>query len=128
MPLIVCQKTALKSFILSCRISKSIRDNRGWYICNENGGVHYLHNDGIIRNGVVDYDGVEGSGFWPTRKEATDFYQDWLVKYNDKMRAGGDTRLKKATEMLERVLVAYKQSSVDCPVMREIESFLEGEK
>jgi hypothetical protein len=35
---------------------------------------------------------------------------------------------KKATEMLERVLSAHKQSPVDWPVMREIENFLKGGK
>ena len=93
MTLIICQKRASGLLTACCKISKTRDDDpRGWYIVANNPGTLYLHKDGIIRNGVIDSDIPADSAFWPTKKEATKFYQDWLEKYNNKMQSDADKR------------------------------------
>ena len=85
MTLIICQKKASELLVSCCKITKTRDDDiRGWYIVANDPGTLYLHNDGVIRNGVVD-----NSGFWPTKKDATKFYQKWLEKYNNKIQSDG---------------------------------------
>ena len=72
----------LQSFIENIKISED-RRNRGWYIVDGsiNGGTHYLYNDGIIRNGVIQGQGRlpdTVTAFWPTPEEAMMFVTTWL--------------------------------------------------
>lgn len=48
--------------------------NRGFYIHEMPHGIHYLYNDGVVRSAVNNKD---ASAFWPTEKEAIDFYEKW---------------------------------------------------
>lgn len=47
--------------------------SRGWYICD--GGIHYLHNDGTIENGISTEN--PESGFWDSEAEAQTFLDQW---------------------------------------------------
>ncbi len=71
----------LKEFLIRNVHIDSI-DERGWYIVagGINGGVHYLHPDGIIRIGINN-DGV--GAFWPNEQSATVFFVAWKVADDD---------------------------------------------
>ena len=63
-------------------------DSRGYFISHDigngiMGGMYYLHKDGSIQTGV-------GDGFWPTHKEAFDF---WTESYHNVMNPV-QTRIK----------------------------------
>ena len=78
MNLLISQKAAIADFLDNgCKIHETDND-RGWYLCNMQGHL-YLHNDGMIHNGVKD-----SSAFWGTEEEATDFYRNWEQKNNKK--------------------------------------------
>jgi len=48
--------------------------SRGFYIC-DNGGRWYLHHDGLVKDGVKA--DSEKPAFWPSEKEAQDFFDAW---------------------------------------------------
>jgi len=74
---IINQNEAATEFASSCKLGKTLLDGRGWYLCNDGGNL-YLHNDGIISNGIMG-----DAAFWSTKEEATKFYNNWLEKYNN---------------------------------------------
>ena len=59
---------------LECEFFGRVRPSRGFYICDES-GRWYLHHDGVLRDGVGSKS--EKPAFWPTEKEAQDFYDNW---------------------------------------------------
>ena len=49
--------------------------SRGYYTVIPGAGTWYLHHDGKVKNGVnADSD---TPAFWPTEKEAQDFFDSW---------------------------------------------------
>ena len=55
-------------------------DARGYYITDNNGGIRYLHDDGIIRPTVNN---KRSHAFWPTRKAAENFWNKWKKDYEN---------------------------------------------
>ncbi len=49
--------------------------SRGWYIVDTYINTYYLHHDGEIKLGVGS--DSEKPAFWPTRKEAELFFEEW---------------------------------------------------
>lgn len=51
--------------------------SRGFYI-TDHSGQFYLHHDGKVKDGVHAMS--EKPAFWPTQKEAQDFFDAWKAK------------------------------------------------
>ena len=49
-------------------------DDRGWYIVDTEKNYTYLHDDGIVRNGI------RSNGFWGVKAEAQAFLVKWYIK------------------------------------------------
>jgi len=82
MKFLLSQKAAVADFLNNgCKIHKTEKDDRGWYLCNTVGHL-YLHSDGKIRNGVKD-----SSAFWGTEEAASEFYRKWEEKNNKIMQS-----------------------------------------
>ena len=96
MNLLISQKAAIADFLNNgCKIHKTEKDDRGWYLCNMAGHL-YLHSNGQIHNGVKD-----SSAFWETEESASDFYRKWEKKNNKKMQM--DTKHCACSEAIQNI-------------------------
>jgi len=80
-------KTNLRKDLMIKNAKINSIDDRGWYIVSGgiSGGVDYLYNDGIIREGVCASSARSScsSGFWPTEEAAQSFFKNWKNDDNE---------------------------------------------